>query len=256
MEYAENPMKSRQKTYNIMVLSKIHITYLPIKGGSSLYSKDLISVFKSRINTQRRNGNLSGGICFIPSLIRQILKKFGNKTFYDQWLEKTLDSVYFELDSGKIVPLRFVEHLYLKETATKSILPSSGSSLSGIAPIAYTPTTSSSVSWYEVYVDYKENCQTYTNERVYLGDDLNLARGGIEDVTLDHVVPIRDVLTDFADQLPYLKAISYIVQNIKPSSYTNVKNYIINDISTHLVNELNLIVQKTRGIRICSGRVN
>ena len=199
---------------------------------------------------------MSGGICFFPSLIGQILKNFGNKKSYTQWIEMTLESVYFELDSGKIVPLRSVEHLYLKETVFSSILPSSGSSLSGIAPIASTTATSSSVSWYEVYIDYKENGHPFTNERVYLGDDLNLARGGIEDVTLDHVVPIRDILTDYAHQLPYLSAISNIVHYVKSSSFKNVKPYIISNISTNIVGELNLIVQKTRGIRICSGRVN
>jgi len=239
-----------------MAKTKIPITYVPIHGVSYNYKKGLMSIFKSRVNTQRRFGNISGGICFIPSLVKQILKNFGNQTLYDQWLEKTLDSVYFELESGKIVPLRLVNHLYLNEAVITSILPSNVTPLQGILPKTYTSTTSSSNSWYEVYIDYIEKGQVFTNERVYLGDDLNLAKGGIEDVTLDHVVPIRNILTDYANQLPYLTAISRIIQGVKSPSYSVVKPYITGNISTQIVNELNLIVQKTRGIRICSGRVN
>jgi len=238
-----------------MAKKNIPITYVPIHGNSYDYKNDLMSIFKSRITTQRRYGNLFGGICFIPSLIGQILKNSGHKTDYNKWIDKTLDSVYFELESGKIVPLRFVEHLYLKETTIKSILPCSGTSLPGIAPIANIATISSN-NWYAVYLDYVENNHTYTNERVYLGDDLNLAYGGIKDVTMDHVVPIRDILTNYADKLPYLTAISCIMQSVKSPSYSNVNSYITSNISSQIVNELNLIVQKTRGIRICSGRVN
>lgn len=238
-----------------MVHKNIPITYCPIHGKPYNLDKDLIKVFKSRINTQRRNGNVSGGICFHPSLIRQILNNLGNKTAYNQWIEQTLDSVYFELYSGKIVPLRLVEQLYLKEVVTPPIALSSGISLSGISPKTPISTSSSSISWYEVYIDYKENCQTFTDERVYLGDDLNLARGGIEDVTLDHVVPMRDILTDYVNHLPYLTAISIITQSVG-TSYTNVSPHITGNISAQIADELGLIVRKTRGIRICSGRVN
>lgn len=238
-----------------MVKKIIPITICPRHGKPYNHGKDLIKVFQSRINTQRRSGNQSGGICFNPSLIRQLLNKLGNKKAYNQWIEQTLDSVYFELVSGKIVPLRLVEHLYLKEAAIPSIMTSSGVPLPGIKPITPAPALPSSISWYEVYIDYSENCQTFTNERVYLGDDLNLARGGIEDVTLDHVVPIRDILTDNASRLPYLTAISFIAKSVGTSSAA-VSSYITGNISAQIVDELNLIVQKTRGIRICSGRVN
>ena len=83
---------------------------------------DLVENYKERLNTQRRLGNQSGSLYFIPFLLLSILDKYdknkanpnGYKKLKDKWFETMLNSVYFELTSGRIVPLYAVEKISLE----------------------------------------------------------------------------------------------------------------------------------------------
>lgn len=224
-------------------------------------TQDFVATLISRIRTQRRFSTTYGGIGFDPPLISAVLKKYGDKkgVIYQKWMEKTLDSVYFCVGCRKVF-LRDVAEIHFLEEQNNTI-PKTNSNVKGLISLSQFQLPPSGTKMYCVKISY-DSCFGYSTEkRINLGDKLNLVTG-IKDLTLDHVIPIRRVLDDNKDKLPYLTKISYI-KEISPSKKVadicnmidfgdNNKKKIISGIQE----ELNLIVKKTHGLRICAMRVN
>ena len=247
---------------------------------------DLVENYKERLNTQRRLGNQSGSLYFIPFLLLSILDKYdknkanpnGYKKLKDKWFETMLNSVYFELTSGRIVPLYAVEKISLETCSLRqppsvpqNILPLKLSNLPQPLP---QPVFRSKKKVYSVFIDYniveheydKKNktyntkIRNYNHERVNLGDEINLAEGGIEDLTLDHVVPIYSVLEAYREQLPYISMIDQLIKlhngDYRVGTITHLIDSDDPESLKELQKELNFVMRATRGLRVCSQRVN
>ena len=243
---------------------------------------NLIEVFGNRLRSQDRKGNDSGTIYFSPTILGSLLKQYdkacGGKGSFTSWIEKTLKSVYFELYSGEIVPLSSVSELHLitpqqqvQVLNNNSILPQNVKLSSIQIGAIPQPAIQKQNNMYEVYICRKGST---TPERVYLGDKLNLAKNGVEDLTLDHVVTTYDMREQYYDDLECIAKIDALIRYVRPQ-FSSIKNFRsqCNAIAKYIVDnkiidfmdltalnklrdELDLIVRATRGIRVCSKRVN
>jgi len=238
---------------------------------------NLIDVFENRLRSQDRPGNDSGTLYFSPTILCSLLNQYdkacGSKGSFTTWIENTLNSVYFELMSGEILPLSAISQLHLRfiqqEGNNNCVLPAK-ITLSNI-PLGAIPQPSIQTQgdMYEVYI-----CRngSSTPERVYLGDKLNLAKDGVKDLTLDHVVTTYDMREQYHDDLEYIAKIDALIRYFhqRHNSISNFRSEctaIAKDIAditdfndktalNKLNEELALIVRATRGIRVCSKRVN
>ena len=238
----------------------MNITYKKIKViiENCERSDNFITTLISRIRTQRREATKYGGIGFDPPLVAAVLQKYGDDRIYNKWIENTLDSVYFCVGCRKVY-LRNVEEIHFeKEQYNKSGI---GNKVKKPISLSRFNIPTIPHDMYRVKISFKSCFGNTSRKPINLGDKLNLATG-IKDLTLDHVIPIRRVLDDNKDKLPYLTKISYI-KEISPSKKVadicnmidfgdNNKKKIISGIQE----ELNLIVKKTHGLRICAMRVN
>ena len=246
--------------------------------------KNLIEVFESRLRSQDRVGNDSGTLYFSPRILSHLMTKYdeayGKKGYvksgsFTKWIENTLKSVYFELMSGEIVPLSAISKLHLISSKqqeqvenSKDWCPQKNSLKLSNFQIGDIPQQHSShkPTMYEVYICRKDSDE---KEPVYLGDKLNLLEDGLRDLTLDHVVTTYDMREQYHEDLAYIAKIDALIRYFLPKDEKFEKNrssiaknieYIIdfNDETAlnKLKEELDLIVRATRGIRVCSKRVN
>ena len=226
-------------------------------------TENFIKIIISRIRTQRRAATKYGGIDFDPPLISAILELLGDKdNIFDKWMEKTINSVYFLVGERKVY-LKNVKKIHFQRDDNYKI-PCTTLPYKIKIPIVLSEIMVQKIASPKVYcvkIQLKKGLCPSRTCLVNLGDKLNIAQG-IEDVTLDHVVPIRQVLDDNINQLPCLAKISYIKGTLKSKKVATICSMITpNDsqkegVIRQIQNELNLIVEKTKGIRICAKRVN
>ena len=232
--------------------------------------KYLETIIKNRLRTQNRNGSKAGNLYFYPSVICKILNTYeenanrkNTQRVFDSWLDSFLESVYFELITGKIVPLNMVKKV--------NLIPINNSSHSLQNPIVcgvsllkkggnFPPPIQKIEQKYEVHIVYIEQQQEKT-EQVYVGTQGNVVTG-ISDLTVDHVQPIKETLQKNILDLTCIHGIDEI---IRASGYTTkneickeIPKYIeINDeIYDMLKDELNLILRETKGLRMIASSVN
>ena len=238
---------------------------------------NLIDVFENRLRSQDRAGNNSGTLYFSPTILCTLLNNYdaacSNEGSFITWINNTLKSVYFELQTGEIIPLSAVSELHL-ESSTQQVANNSVSlqniQLSSLQ-LVNIPTPSAQTqnnNMYEVYI-----CRVGSNkqERVYLGDKLNLAKNGTMDLTLDHVVTTYDMREQYQNDLEYIAKIDALIRFFIPQHPKMKSRKLYNAIATDIANiisfndqtalnklndELALIVRATRGIRVCTARVN
>lgn len=237
---------------------------------------NLIDVFENRLRSQDRAGNNSGTLYFSPTILCTLLNNYdaacSNEGSFITWINNTLKSVYFELQTGEIIPLSAVSELHLK-SSTQQVANNSVSlqniKLSSLQLVNIpTPSAQTQNNMYEAYI-----CRVGSNkqERVYLGDKLNLAKDGTSDLTLDHVVTTYDMREQYQNDLEYIAKIDALIRFFIPQHPQMKSRTLYNAIAKDIVQiinfkdqtalnklneELALIVRATRGIRVCTARVN
>ena len=257
MENAESRI-IKWRHVKIVCVMKITDKKIKVIEENSERSDNFITTLISRIRTQRREATNYGGIGFDPPLICAVLRKYGNENIYKDWIENTLKSVYFCVGCRKVY-LRDVEEIHLQKDSSNTSNIRTKVKIPVMLSQFKIPTVPHEM--YRVKISFKSCFGKTSIKPINIGDKLNLATE-INDLTLDHVIPIRRVLDDNKDKLPYLTKISYI-KEISPSKKVadicnmidfgdNNKKKIISGIQE----ELNLIVKKTHGLRICAMRVN
>ena len=234
------------------------------------YKYTLEKVLKDRLNSQDRKVNKLGEIVFYPSVVGNILTNYENilklkNNAYEMWLNNSLRSVYFELKTGEIVPLCLVQELELVPVDIfKSVLSKRRYLLSKPTPHIYI-TMVKSGKMYEVYIKYLDpkNCGHIIRQRVYVGTKDNLVKD-LKDFTIDHVQPMKQTLSQNILYLPYLSAISRLIYDSGcKSDRTTVRKTISGYINYRdriayngLVEELNLILRETKGLRMIASVMN
>lgn len=233
---------------------------IPIRCGDEV--KYLETIIKNRLRTQNRNGSVAGNLYFYPSVISKILnayEKSAIKSAFNDWLNASLESVYFVLVSGKIVPLYLVKEVNLipEEKSSTILEPSMKYGKDLLRRGSVTFSAKQQKVKYIVYIKYADKGP----EQVYVGTEDNMVTG-INDLTIDHVQPIKETLEKNILELPYMHGIDEI---IRASDYTKkgeiskeIPKYIqLDEISYKgLIKELDLIRRETRGLRMIASVMN
>ena len=235
-------------TINFDIMNQI-----PIVKDNKVHTKSFDQIIISRLRTQRRHATKYGGIGFNPPLISAVLKKYNDSTTFPNWINAILNTIFFEVRKGKVF-LQEVEKIILIS------VPSQNITVTHFPIKKYKHLVPPKLKLFKVYIKTSK-WKSHAQYRVMLGDKLNLA-SDIDDITLDHIVPIRRVLDDNKNKLHYLTEISYIEETSGTKvvkqicNNFNAPSALSNNIIKGIKNELNFIIKMTKGIRIRVKRVN
>lgn len=231
------------------------------------HPEDLDSILKNRLRTQDRNGNDNGGLYFYPSLICTLLHQYenapsytGSKLGFVNWLNDSLDSVFFQVGCCRKISYSKVESLILESVPIKNrcltLQKAVKYKLSALLPAI----TSKQDIKYKVSVKLKGGVQKPL--RVNVGTKDNLITG-IKDLTIDHVQPISKTLKKNTAKLKYISVLDAMIRMLGLKNKEDIRTQIptlihYNDKEARegLVKELDLILCETKGLRMVASSVN
>ena len=229
--------------------------------------EELKKIFENRLKTQQRHGNMNGGLYFIPSLIYSLLIRYDKELYHKKtqskkWMNYLLNTIFFELMSGEIVPLNVVKELKLIEMKRmKMLFDKQNSQIQRRIKLSEKEVCLKAQDYnfskkYGVYITRDGSC---TLEKVFLGTEHGAVED-IDDVSLDHVTPICQVLREQSAKLNYITKIDHLIRNSnKDYRISTIEKYIEfndQDALNGLWDELFLIIRETHGLRVCDILVN
>lgn len=155
--------------------------------GNTIYDKnELYKNFIFRLSTQDR---FYEKIFFPISLIKQILYKNGEKSFYDAVLKKLLDNTQFRTPNGAFTLLDISELAITNEKVTVLI--------NGVRHLLLTPTPTENLVLFNI--------------------------SNLKDISLDHVHSQYNIINEMQKYLPMLKQLTTVLKQAN-SKITNRKS--------------------------------
>lgn len=229
----------------------------------TINDKELLQKFKSRLKTQKRIGSECFRFC--PNVIGSIFSSSGQKKVYDNWINKQIQQITFELTDGRAIKYsQKIHSLLLDECNIKQNIYMNDSFIYANEEVI--PVNRLYQMDWNCIVPHRESTLyrvlllengSHVGE-LYLGNNRNVVKG-LDDITIDHYRPISKVLQENVHLLPTLKMINLVMRCkndcTSASSYVDLWKNMNIDID-QLESELNLVIERTGGLVIRSRTYN